>query len=218
VLAMVTADRDVVDRKGYDDLFQLDPLLWQELRNRDPYQVCMNAWVEHEKGRGFRFFFLNQECLVNPSHQTILFREERGYRMASFQEALVALTYTAKASPIAPSGRMVTEKELKGGGIFFQGPHALLTRPLLNRYSQSPREFMAAGISLGGAVQEYGQAAFKLRPLPKVPVSYILYQGDEEFEASMVVTFDDTIEHHLPLDVIWALVNVTSMRLMEFNP
>jgi len=213
---MVTADKDVVDRKGYDDLFKLDPFLWQELRKRDPHQVCMSAWIEHEKERGFRFFFLNQECLVNPSDQTILFHEEEGYRRASFQEALVALTYIAKSSPIPPSGRMVTEKELKGGSLFFQGPHTLLTRPLLNRYSEFPREFVAAGVSLGGTIQEYGEAAFKLRPLPKVPVCYILYQGDEEFDAAMVVTFDDTIEHHLPLDVIWALVNVTSVRLMEF--
>lgn len=215
---MLTVDKDVVDRKGYDDLFRLDPLLWQELRKRDPHQVCISAWIEHEKGRRFRFFFLNQECLVDPSDQTILFREKDGYRKASFQEALVALTYIAKASFISPSGRMVTGKELKGGSLFFQGPHTLLTRPLLNRYDESPREFVAAGVSLGGTVQEYGAAAFKLRPLPKVPVCYILYQGDEEFDATMVVIFDDTIEHHLPLDVIWALVNVTSMRLMEFAP
>jgi hypothetical protein len=215
---MVAADKDVADRKGYDDFFKLDPLLWQGLRERDPQDVCGSAWVEHEKGRGYCFFFLGQECVVNPFEQTILFRERDAYRKGSFQEALVVLTYMVKAVPIPPSGKMVAEKELKGGSRFFRGPHVLLTLPLTYRYKDFPQDFLAAGVALGGMVQDYGNAAFKLRPLPKVPVVYILYRGDEEFDANIVVTFDETIDRHLPLDVIWALVNVTSMRLIDFAP
>lgn len=215
---MIAAYEDVADRKGYDHLFEVDPLLWQGLRERDPKDVCASAWVEHDKGRGYRFFFLNQECLVDALERSILFREKTAYRKGTFQESLVVLSYLAKAVPVVPSGRMIAQNELKGGTIFFQGPHALLTLPLIHRYQDAPRDFLAAGAALGGTVQYYGDAAFKLRPLPKVPVGYILYRGDEEFDAGIVITFDETIESHLALDVIWALVNVTSMRLIDIVP
>jgi hypothetical protein len=31
----------------------------------------------------------------------------------------------------------------------------------------------------------------------------------------LIITFDRTVEQHLPLDVIWALVNITSRKLLE---
>ena len=130
-------------------------------------------------------------------------------------EALVALTYLAKAVPITPNGNLVTEKDLKGGALFFQGPHALLKKPVVKRFQSQPGDMVKAGEALGGVAVDYGDAAVKLRPLPKIPLIYVLHRGDEEFDAKLVIIFDETIQDHLALDVIWAMVNVTSMWLLN---
>ncbi|MEE8315119.1 MAG: DUF3786 domain-containing protein, partial [Syntrophobacteria bacterium] len=52
-------------------------------------------------------------------------------------------------------------------------------------------------------------------PLPKIPLGYILWLGDEEFPARVVVTFDGSVEQQLPLDVIWALVNQVGGALLR---
>jgi hypothetical protein len=130
-------------------------------------------------------------------------------------EALAALTYLVKAAPITPNGNLVTEKDLKGGALFFQGPHALLKKPVVKRFQSQPGDMVKAGEALGGVAVEYGDAAVKLRPLPKIPVIYVLHRGDEEFDAKLVIIFDVTIQDHLALDVIWALINVTSTLLLN---
>lgn len=205
--------REIRERKGYDKLFTLDPELWQAIQQNTPHDICSRCWVEFRQGYGFSFSFLGKECVVDLDQRAVFMASGGQRRKASFQEALVTLTYLAKATAVDPTGVMITEKKLKGGDLFFQGPHALFTRPLLERYESRPQEFVAKAKKLEGIALDYGDAAVKLRPLPKIPLVYILYRGDEEFDAAMVVSFDETIQSHLPLDVIWALVNVTSLVL-----
>jgi hypothetical protein len=41
-------------------------------------------------------------------------------------------------------------------------------------------------------------------------VTLILWEKDDEFPAEIKVNFDRTVSGHLPLDIIWATVNVVS--------
>ena len=45
-------------------------------------------------------------------------------------------------------------------------------------------------------------------------MEYILYAEDEEFPAQITINFDRTIHRHLPLDVIWAMINLTGRSLL----
>ncbi len=207
--------QDPVDRRHYDQLFTLDITLWETLQSADPQKLCSRCWVDFQPERGFFFPLLERICTIDPVRRTISFAIGNKTYDATFQESLVTLTYLAKASHMSPKGDMVTEKDIKGGMFFFKGPHALLTQPLVERFKDCPEEFIRRALELGGVKLDYGDASVKLRPLPKVPVCYIFYCGDDEFNASMKVTFDSTIEEHLPLDVIWALVNITSLILLD---
>ncbi len=209
---LMSENHEIEDRKGYDKLYSIDPLLWRTIRESRPMEVCSRCWVEFRPDQGYLFSYLGNDCIVDPEREVITVRVGGDGRESSFQEGLVILTYLAKACPSAPSGRLVTEKDLKGGELFFRGPHSLFTRPLIDRYAADPGRFAVDAQKLGGVAVDYGDAAVRLRPLPKIPVTYILHRGDEEFAASMSVVFDDSIESHLPLDVVWALVNVTTLQ------
>jgi len=45
-----------------------------------------------------------------------------------------------------------------------------------------------------------GRCSFELRVLPEFPGVYFLRE-DDEFPAQLIITFDRTIDRHLPLDV-----------------
>ena len=51
--------------------------------------------------------------------------------------------------------------------------------------------------------------------LPKIPVMLVTWGSDEEFEASASILFDETACEHLPLDALWAAVNLTVDELMN---
>jgi hypothetical protein len=77
-------------------------------------------------------------------------------------------------------------------------------------FGEDREAFLSAGRSLNGKVRDLGDAAICLPVLPRVPVTLILWEKDDEFPAKVTVNFDSTISSHLPLDIIWAVVDVVS--------
>jgi hypothetical protein len=67
---------------------------------------------------------------------------------------------------------------------------------------------------MGGEPIDMADVAYKLSPLPKIPLYYLLWEGDEEFQPHLSILFDRSIESHLSADAIWGLVNLVSIRLL----
>jgi len=129
--------------------------------------------------------------------------------------SLMVLVYLSEAKDIRPTYAWVSEKDLLGGSTFFRGPHQLPVKDLEELYGKDPDAFLKAGRRLGGNEIFYGDKGFALDVLPKVPLAYVLWKGDEEFPPRISVLFDSTIQSHLPLDIIWCMVSETSRRLIE---
>ena len=68
---------------------------------------------------------------------------------------------------------------------------------------------------LKGEPWNMADVAYQLRPFPRIPLYYLLWEGDEEFKPRMTVLFDQSIENVLAADAIWALVNRVSIALLE---
>jgi hypothetical protein len=192
----------------------LPPEYWEELGLRDPAAVCRRALVEYEAADGYRIPFLGESCQCDPVRRKI-FPSRSPLERLSFQDYLVLLAYLLNARELPLAGDWVSEKELKGGALFFRGPHALAREPLEKRHARNPRGLLDAGQALGGTATGKGDASFALTALPRVPLEYIFYGEDDEFPAQLIITFDRTVEQHLPLDVIWALVNIASRKILQ---
>jgi hypothetical protein len=200
----------------YRDPEKIDPKLWEELSIRDANETSLRGAVRIDEERAcYLIPFLDRTYLVFPRERRIVRLDHRGEEKLSFQLYLVLLTYLLRAQAIPLSGRMVTGMELKGGDLFFRGHHALFTKPLEKRFGHEPDAFLKAGLRLGGGKTDFGDASFRLWPLPRIPLGYVLWSADEEFPARVGVTFDASIAEQLPLDVTWALVNEVGRALLE---
>lgn len=189
---------------------------WQDLLSLEPPEVCRRALVTFQPGKRYLIPFLNRLYVCQPE-ATRIWREDYPEQSTSFQECLVLLVYLLRAQESSLEGTKVSERELPGGELFFRGPHALLRDPLEKKFGHDPQGFLLAGLSLNGQETGRGEASFELLVLPRIPVEYILYVEDEEFPAQITINFDRTISRHLPLDVIWALINLTSRRLSSLS-
>ena len=128
---------------------------------------------------------------------------------------LMVLVYLNEAKDTKPTHTWVSEKDLKGGSTFFRGRHRLQVEDLTTLLGKNPEVFLKTGKKLGGSEILYGDKGFAIEVFPKVPLAYILWKGDAEFPPKINVLFDSTIESHLPLDIIWCMVDETSRRLVE---
>ena len=215
-LHMSASDLSKKGRGIYEDPAEIDPDLWSELSSRKVNEVCVLASVRYDENRGcYLIPFLHQTYGCYPERRLIECLDGDGPRELSFQFYLVLLTYLLRVQPIGLTGRMVTGSEIKGGDFFFKGPHTLFTRPLEKRFGHDGQTFLEAGLGLGGDETDFGDVSFRLWPLPKIPLGYILWLADEEFPARVVVTFDASVGKHFPLDVIWALVNQVGRALLR---
>jgi hypothetical protein len=114
--------------------------------------------------------------------------------------------YLINVKDVYPLGRdIVGPKDLKEGH-FFQGPHELKIAPLLDRYGKDAGGFRDAAERLSGEAVDMADAAFRLKPFPRIHLYYLLWEADGEFPPRMSVLFDRSIENLLPADAIWGLV------------
>jgi hypothetical protein len=200
---------------------QIYAAYWGKLADLNPSQVCERTGTVYGYDKnGYLLPFLNQRYLVMPKERKIM-RIRRDETIES--EALttdfylMSLVYLTEAKTVEPTRHWLSEKDLKGGEMFFRGPHALPLAEVTERYGQDPEAFLKAGKRLGGVEMLYGDKAFGLDVLPKILLVYVLWTGDEEFPPRMQVLFDETIQDHFQLDVIWCSVSEISRRLVSLK-
>ena len=196
----------------------VNPLYWEKFTELHPTSVCNRSEaIYHPSREGFVLAVYDQRYLVLPRPRKILRMERDGQPMEEeipFFLSLMILAYLIEVKDMKLSHTWVSEKDLKGGTMFFRGPHSLDMRALEGRFGKNPEAFLQAGRGLGGSEVLFGDKGFSIDVFPKVPVANVLWKGDEEFHPRVNVLFDSTIQNHLPLDIIWCMVTETTRRLL----
>jgi hypothetical protein len=194
---------------------------WEKLETLHPTEVSQRTETVYlyDKG-GFQLPFLNQYYLVIPKDRKILEirpDETRDKEPLSMDFYLISLIYLTEARTSEPTRRWISEKDMRGGEMFFRGPHALPLAEVTEKYGNNPDAFIDAGKRLGGVQMLYGDRAFGLDLFPKIPLVYVLWTADQEFGPRIQVLFDETIQDHLPLDVVWCAVSEVNRRLVRLE-
>jgi len=180
---------------------------WHRLRELEPALACRNARAEFEGGYylieslGMRFSVAPEACTIEGIGEEAKHLSERHSEFLG----LCLVNYLAGAMDIPQSGRLIKPESLKGGHHFFKTTHALPLAPIASRYDGDDGGFINKGVSLGGrAITGMGDAAVEIRPLPRIPLTIILWFGDEEFPPRADLLFDSSAEFHLALDILWS--------------
>ena len=196
--------------KLYLDPTEIDPVLWEQLRDADPAEIRRRARVDFdEEKNAYVVPFLSGEYLCHPGEERIEPLGAVPSCKLDFQFHLAMLHYLLEARDLDPTGKWIGEKEIPSGETFFRGPHAFPLRPLAEIFGRQPDLFTAACVTLGGTEFDMGDMAFRLQAFPRIPVLFVLWEGDDEFEPLLHIRFDETIVRQLQnLDTVWALVNI----------
>lgn len=193
-------------------------LFWEELSQKELAQLCEVAEATPYNQRGLIVTFLNQELLVDIQNKMVMQRKS-GKSLAEVQDPLlilICLVYLLNVNREGLSNELVTVRDLKESH-FFQGPHAIDVLPLLMRFGHDMPAFQKAAESIGGVPIDMADGAYRIHTFPKVPVYYLLWLGDEEFDPRVSILFDRSIEKHLYPDAILGLVNLVSAALLDSN-
>ena len=120
-------------------------------------------------------------------------------------EQVLILHYLNKTDARELSGELITYREIPSGEFYYPAFRKRAEIPMLSAFGQDPKLLETTAPQIGGRVAEgFGDAAARFLPLPKVPVTLVIWGGDEEFEPSGKILFDKSISHFLSTeDVAW---------------
>lgn len=128
---------------------------------------------------------------------------------------IILLHYLIKASGPTLGGELIPYEDIPGLRHYFPVYEKRVLKPLQTAFGNDRYAFLEAGLSLGATKQEYGDASFTLQTLPRIPISFILWEGDTEFPPLVKTLFDPTISGYLPLEDIVVVSKLAATRILK---
>ena len=113
---------------------------------------------------------------------------------------ILILHYLEHAEGVPLHHKWISFKEIPGGQIYINPFYNRAIRPLIKLFGCDPQGLITAGFALGGKKENLGDASVAVPVFPMVPVAYVIWEGDEEFEPSGNILFDESAPHYLPLE------------------
>ena len=193
---------------------------WLILADLRPRDVCSGSGAcFDEPSRSFTIRSFGIDFTVSLETRTITSSDKRsGLLLERYKDffRLSVLWYLTSAKDIPASGRLIRPLDVKGGQRFFSGTHLLPLDRIEERFGRDRMAFIERGLRFGAEIVAYGDAAVRLYPLPRVPVTVILWLQDEEYPARATLFFDSTIDFQLSLsDIVWSVAMMSTLIMGE---
>jgi hypothetical protein len=207
---------DLKKQKYYRQAFDL---ACQRIKGLDPRERAEKSGAQFEKasrrtGGQISLNLFNARYIIEFPDLLITSVEKK---VVSLVTKIILLHYLIKADGRPLSQQLIPYKEIPGGMLYAGVFARRAVEPLILTFGQSPDRFLDAGLRLGARQAEHGDVSFVLAVLPRVPMTYILWKGDEEFPATVQLLFDKSVEGYLSLEDIVVLGEMATSRLIALG-
>lgn len=119
---------------------------------------------------------------------------------ASQYLAIIILHYLVTADGTALTGEWISYRHLPGGDIYMEPFRNRAIKPFLGTFGSRPGTFLKAASALGGYKPNIGGVSMVIPVLPRVPLCFVLWPGDEEIPSSANILFDEAASSYLPTE------------------
>lgn len=158
---------------------------------RDPGRVADKA-LARLVGRSIIVPHLDREIALNvDSHRFSITETDEE---APIWLAILTIHYLNNADGRQPTGRLKHFREFKEGQFYEPAFNRKTKEILVSVFGSNPVPMIGAAERLKGKILQTGDAAVELPYFPCVPITCILWRGDEEFPAEASVLFDETVD------------------------
>lgn len=186
-----------------------------ELFRLDVKERSLRAGVEFRKQQG-------GGAMDVPFFDEIITLTVPGFAFKSSKAATVSLVakiiilhYLIKSSGEPLLEDHISYEDIPGARHYLPVFEKKVTKPLISAFGYNRDAFLESGIALGGKAEEYGNASFTLNALPRVSITFILWEGDEEFPPSVKTLYNPSVSGYLPLEDIVVLSKLAATRIMR---
>jgi len=184
----------------------------------DIEQLCLKSGARYlvtGSQKEIAIEYLNQSYRVTMPSIEILLTDSQ--EEVSVRDKVLILHYLLSAKGAPATNQLIAFKELPGGGNYFRTFSKRAIEPLVEHFGEQPHLLIDTAGELGGHRVAYGDVAVTVNAFNRVPVTVILWQGDEEFPAQGDILFDAAISDYLSTYDITVLCESIIWKLVKFS-
>jgi hypothetical protein len=186
---------------------------WESLDSLDPEELARKSGASFDsEKKEFTLIFLNHEFHIKPSNRTVM--NPKGQEARPFI-AVLLLHYLVYAKDIGLEGELISFRELSGGDVYYNAFQRRAIIPITNAFGSNCEALRAAGGRIHAEESDHGDISVKIQVFPTIPVTVILWEGDDEIPPSSNMLFDASIRELLPTEDVAVIGGFVASTLIK---
>ncbi|SDF49700.1 DUF3786 domain-containing protein [Sporomusa acidovorans] len=169
------------------------------LNKKKPADMAASSGADFDENKSlFTIKYINEVYNVHYPDGEVNFADRQDPVPVAAKVILLHYLLTASGSPL--TGKWISFKEIPGGMIYIQPFNGRVLGAFKAVFGKKAELLTKAGEKIGGSNARFGDVAVTLNILPQLPVTYVIWEGDEEFPANATALFDATAQYYLPTE------------------
>jgi len=214
---MKTSPLPLPSQKNYEYGYELAyKLVGEQLTKLDIEQQCRKSGAKYlviDSQKVIIVEYLNQSYQVTLPALEISLVDSKVE--VPIKDKILLLHYLTLAKGVPITNKLIAFKELPEGANYFPTFSKRSIEPLVKYFGKQPQRLIDVAGKLGGRKVDYGDAAVAINAFSRVPVTLVLWQGDEEFPPRGNILFDAAISDYLSTYDITVLCENITWKLVK---
>jgi hypothetical protein len=132
------------------------------------------------------------------------------------RDKILILHYFTQAKGTPLTGKQIPYRDLPGGLVYYPTFIKRTIEPISDFFGKDPALLVGVGKMLGARPGTIGDASLIIDAFTRVPISVILWQGDDELKSEVNLLFDGNIPDYLTSEDITILCETITWRLINY--
>jgi len=137
---------------------------------------------------------------------------------AALRDKILILHYFTGAKGTLATGKLIAYKQLPGGVSYFSAFSHRAISPLVKNFGKNPELLRKVAAKLGGCDVNYGDVSVSVNAFDRVPITLVLWRGDEELAPNGNILFDANISDYLSTEDVTVLCETIIWKLVKGSP
>jgi len=192
-------------------------LACEQLAKVDIEQQCHRSSASYQvkdSQQAITIKYLNQSYLITVPDIEISLVDSA--ESVPLRDKILILHYLTLAKGTVTTNKLIAFRELPGGNIYYPTFFKRTMKPLSDHFGKEPALLVNAGKRLGGHQADCGDTSVTINAFSRVPITLVLWHGDEEFTPQLNLLFDSTISDYLDTEDVTVLCETITWRLVSY--
>ena len=171
----------------------------KEISKKNPLHLCRlsgSHFIEKDnEPNSIHIKFLNR--IISISWPDLIFSQDSGKEI-KIKEKILLLHYLNNAQKEDLTGDLISYEEIPSARFYLSAFNARTRDPFIAAFGKNPDKLPVIAQELFAAQRaSMGDVSVTIQALPKIPITLIIWRGDDEFSPNGTILFDSSIKNNL---------------------